>query len=72
VHPATLPDVGTDIEAAPGRVVHLHTEHPTQALFTLTGWALERAHVLDGLTVQHPSLEDACLTLIRSVEGRHV
>ena len=39
------------------------TPTPTATLHTLTGWALERGHELDGLVVQRPSLEDLFLTL---------
>ncbi len=39
------------------------TGTPTATLHTLTGWALQRGHELDGLVVQRPSLEDLFLTL---------
>ena len=48
--------------AADGTVV-VETDAPTQALYRLTDWAITRGHVLNGLTVQRPSLEDVYLEL---------
>ena len=44
-------------------VVVVETDAPTQALHRLTGWAITRGQVLNGLTVQRPSLEDVYLRL---------
>ncbi|MEU5261980.1 ABC transporter ATP-binding protein [Amycolatopsis sp. NPDC021455] len=41
----------------------LHTDRPTEALLTLTSWAVERDRNLGGLTVTRPSLEDVYLQL---------
>jgi ABC-2 type transport system ATP-binding protein len=46
-----------------GDAVVVTTPAPTATLHTLTGWALERGHELDGLAVHRPSLEDLFLTL---------
>ena len=42
---------------------------PTGALHGLTGWALDRGLVFDGLTVQRPSLEDVYLSLTGGGRG---
>ena len=49
---------------ANGMVV-VETDAPTQALHQLTDWAIRRGHVLAGLTVERPSLEDVYLDLTR-------
>ena len=49
---------------ASGMVV-VETDAPTQALHQLTDWAIGRGHVLAGLTVERPSLEDVYLELTR-------
>jgi len=43
----------------------VETDTPTQALHELTDWAIRRGHVLGGLTVERPSLEDVYLDLTR-------
>jgi ABC-2 type transport system ATP-binding protein len=43
--------------------VVITTAAPTATLHTLTGWAVQRGHELDGLAVQRPSLEDLFLSL---------
>jgi ABC-2 type transport system ATP-binding protein len=43
----------------------VETDAPTQALHQLTDWAIRRGHVLAGLTVERPSLEDVYLELTR-------
>ncbi|MEO7268060.1 MAG: ABC transporter ATP-binding protein [Knoellia sp.] len=67
-----LPD-GVDIAGLPrldappvaaGVDWQLTTTHPTAALHTLTGWALEHGVELSALTVRRPTLEDAYLALI--------
>jgi ABC-2 type transport system ATP-binding protein len=44
------------------------TEHPTEALHALTGWALEHHVELEGLEVRRPSLEDVYLELTADAE----
>jgi ABC-2 type transport system ATP-binding protein len=44
-------------------LVTVETADPTDVLYRLTGWALERGTVLDRLTVDRPSLEDVYLSL---------
>ncbi|HEY7400205.1 MAG TPA: ABC transporter ATP-binding protein [Actinomycetota bacterium] len=56
---AQLPDVGWEVRA----------EDPTAALHQLTGWALERGVVLEGLQVDRPSLEDVYLDLTGGEEA---
>jgi len=51
--------------SANGMVV-VETGTPTQALHRLTDWAIRRGHVLAGLTVERPSLEDVYLELTRA------
>ena len=48
--------------------LHLRTEEPTQAVHTLSGWALERGTELSGLTITRPSLEDIYLELAGTQE----
>lgn len=45
-------------------VVSIETGEPTQALFVLTRWALDRGVELADLTVSRPSLEDVYLELV--------
>ncbi|HET9966959.1 MAG TPA: ABC transporter ATP-binding protein [Streptosporangiaceae bacterium] len=58
----TAADLPVPSHPADGMVV-VETDAPTQALHRLTGWAITRGHVLNGLTVQRPSLEDVYLEL---------
>jgi ABC-2 type transport system ATP-binding protein len=44
-------------------MVVVETDAPTQALHRLTDWAIGHGHVLAGLTVERPSLEDVYLEL---------
>ncbi len=46
-----------------GVTVKYHTSEPTVLLHALTGWAVERGTVLQGLTVTRPTLEDIYLEL---------
>ncbi|MGW0226672.1 ABC transporter ATP-binding protein [Actinopolymorpha singaporensis] len=46
-----------------GGLVAVETAEPTGTLHRLTGWALAAGAVLDGLTVERPSLEDVYLRL---------
>jgi ABC-2 type transport system ATP-binding protein len=50
--------------AAEGLEWQLTTAHPTAALHTLTGWALERGVEVPALSVRRPSLEDVYLGLV--------
>jgi ABC-2 type transport system ATP-binding protein len=62
---ADLPDLGGDAavsEPAPGRVLVV-APHGLRASHAITGWALERGHVLRGFEVTQPSLEDVYLRL---------
>jgi ABC-2 type transport system ATP-binding protein len=69
---AALFDGDAHFESTVGEVV-MTTPAPTEALHALTGWALDRGHELDGLSVQRPSLEDLFLALagddLRDGEG---
>lgn len=47
----------------------LRAEDPTQVLHRLTGWALERGVVLEGIEVDRPSLEDVYLDLTGGEEA---
>jgi ABC-2 type transport system ATP-binding protein len=49
--------------SADGRV-EVEAERPTEALFELTSWAVERGEELAGLEVVRPSLEDVYLRLV--------
>lgn len=62
---ADLPvlDATASPPAVEGRAVTVTTSNPTQALHTLTGWAVTRHITLDGLTATRPSLEDIYLQL---------
>ncbi len=46
-----------------GEFVEFAIDEPTAVLNALTGWALERGEVLDGLAVNRPTLEDVYLSL---------
>ncbi len=63
VDAAELPSL--DGEAvAEGLDLHVTTAHPTAALHTLTGWALQRGVEVPALAVRRPSLEDVYLALV--------
>ncbi len=62
-----LPEVGAVVD---DRGVLVRTQDPTPILHILTGWALERGAVLEGLTVTRPSLEDVYLTLTAEATTR--
>ena len=49
--------------ARPDGLAEVETGNPTAALYQLTGWAMDRGTLLDGLTVTRPSLEDTYLRL---------
>ena len=55
-------DLPVTAEFVGGRFV-LQTTSPTQALYELTAWAVQRGTVLAGLTVDRPRLEDVYLRL---------
>ena len=59
-------DLATNARANAGHAnaVLIETDAPTQALHTLTGWALERGLELGALSVARPSLEDVYMQLI--------
>jgi ABC-2 type transport system ATP-binding protein len=59
---ADLPVSSHSSHSANGMVV-VETDAPTQALHQLTDWAIRHGHVLAGLTVERPSLEDVYLEL---------
>ncbi len=59
-----LPDLGAGVDVTVDeRGVVARTKEPTPALHALTGWALERGVILEGLTVTHPTLEDVYIAL---------
>jgi ABC-2 type transport system ATP-binding protein len=60
---AELPDLGPAAVAEDARGLVVRTLDPTAALHRLTGWALDRGVVLEGLTVTRPTLEDVYLEL---------
>jgi ABC-2 type transport system ATP-binding protein len=60
----TAADLPVPSHPANGMVV-VETDAPTQALHRLTDWAIRRGHVLAGLTVERPGLEDVYLELTR-------
>ena len=47
-----------------GATAIIATDATTQALHTLTGWAIDQGVDLDGMTVTRPSLEDVYLQLV--------
>ncbi len=57
--PAAIPG---DAETA-DETITVHTARPTAVLNELTGWAMQRGHELDHLTVVRPTLEDVYLQL---------
>ena len=65
----TLPDgcpvtsLPLPAETGPDGLTQVETSNPTAALHQLTGWAMNRGTLLDGLTVTRPSLEDTYLRL---------
>ena len=61
--PGELPDLGPATVTVADRTVVVQAQDPTAALHTLTGWALGRGTVLDGLSVARPTLEDVYLAL---------
>jgi ABC-2 type transport system ATP-binding protein len=58
-----LPLPGGLVPEVRGEFVEFRIAEPTAVVHTLTGWALERGEVLDGLAVSRPSLEDVYLSL---------
>jgi ABC-2 type transport system ATP-binding protein len=61
---ADLPTLG-GTPTAEGLEWRLSTDHPTEALHTLTEWALGHGMEIPALTVSRPSLEDVYLDLVR-------
>ena len=62
-----VPPIGQ--AAAGDGTFEVHVDDPTQALHTLTGWALERGARFDLLEVMQPTLEDVYLQLTGGEEG---
>jgi ABC-2 type transport system ATP-binding protein len=62
----TLSDLPLAVTPEPGGMVVAVTSDPTKAMHRLTGWALERDHPLESLTLSRPSLEDVYLALTES------
>jgi ABC-2 type transport system ATP-binding protein len=62
--PEGLPQAQRSAEGA----VSIETDEPTQALFALTRWAIERGVALQDLTVGRPSLEDVYLRLVSEAD----
>ncbi len=54
--------LGSEIRVS-GRLVEVTLDHPTQAVHSLTGWALDAGVELESLSVQRASLEDVYLKL---------
>jgi ABC-2 type transport system ATP-binding protein len=52
-----------------GEFVEFRIAEPTEVIHTLTGWALGRGQLLDGLAVIRPSLEDVYLSLTGGADG---
>ena len=52
-----------------GAELQLRTTKPTEAIWALSRWAVDRGEELIGLTVTRPSLEDAYLRLTRTGGG---
>jgi len=63
-----VPVDATPVETSDDGFVEIHTEDELRVLHDLTGWALERGHTLQGLSVLRVSLEDIYLGLTRSGE----
>jgi len=59
----SITDLPLDASPDTGGSVLVSAAEPTEALYRLTGWALEKGHKLDLLTVSKPSLEDVYLAL---------
>ena len=68
---STVADLPVDVASADG-LVTVETAQPTQTLYQLTGWALQRGIVLEALTVDRPSLEDVYLRLTDHGGPEHV
>jgi ABC-2 type transport system ATP-binding protein len=54
--------LGPDVRVS-GRLVEANVEFPTAAVHRLTGWAVEKGHELESLSVTRVSLEDVYLSL---------
>jgi len=61
--PDDLPRLGRDLRIA-GTVVEIRTDHPTDDVATLAGWAVRRGDELEALTLRRPGLEDVYLDLV--------
>jgi ABC-2 type transport system ATP-binding protein len=61
--PSDLPAAIASAATVANGSVSLSSDRPVELLHELTGWALERSLVLEGLEVRRPSLEDIYLEL---------
>ena len=61
----SVADLPLPADARDGAAV-IETTHPTEDLYQLTSWAIQREVVLSALTVDRPSLEDVYLQLTRN------
>ncbi len=71
----TVADLPLPVGVTPrqrGGFVEFTMAEPTAFLHDLTGWAVGRGEVLEGLAVSRPSLEDVYLALIGDVESGEV
>ncbi|HEX7105830.1 MAG TPA: ABC transporter ATP-binding protein [Acidothermaceae bacterium] len=64
-----LPNGPWHARRSDGVELRLQTTKPTEAVWTLSRWAVDRGEELVGLTVTRPSLEDAYLRLTRAGGG---
>jgi ABC-2 type transport system ATP-binding protein len=60
-----LPNGPWEVPDFDGHELRLRTDRPTEAMWILTRWAVERGEELLGLTVSRPSLEEAYLRITR-------
>ena len=70
---ATVGDLPLPVGLVPterGEFVEFRIDEPTAVLNALTGWALGRGEVLQGLAVDRPTLEDVYLSLVGGAGGR--
>ena len=67
---AQLPaELASQVETEVGGFLAAKGEDPARFLNELTGWSLAGGHVLDGLTVTRPTLEDVYLELTEDADG---
>jgi ABC-2 type transport system ATP-binding protein len=68
--PSALPETLRASAAQSNGTTEVRTNDPTRTLHDLTGWALERNLILEGLDVTRPTLEDVYLDLTGGEAGR--